>query len=203
MANWNDFRKLWAAYFKNLTESDGIEFWAEFVSKSDWAVLRESVEKLADQYASSSQEGYTKLPRLNNLKSLYWILFKTGNKYEHGSPPCSRCDSSGVVKIVKNMKKNVIMNPSKPEPVHCRELGVYVAPCGCGWGRAADIHLSKKENQRYFTSGERGVFSINSFGDGDSSDCHAGEYIRKCHNLHLDRRKDEVEAERLQEGVVG
>jgi len=133
-----EFGQLYAANFRQLTESDGLKYWAEFVEKMHDGTLREAVESLATEYASKkSVDRMTAPPRLADVKNAYFRLRQRKRqeeiaRYAGAGSVCAYCDNLGLVIICVDSKGN-LCNPEE-SPKYRSGIGVYNAPCACRMG---------------------------------------------------------------------
>jgi len=176
MNKWDEFSSRWAAEFKNLTRSDGVEYWQEFIFESDPILIQQSINLLIkDADFRESQGIVLKNPKLRNLKAVYFKL-KDAEKWNgiSISGECLCCGNSGWVVIVCDLSYRKILNPKSPIPVLA---GRFAGPCGnCDRGL---------ENKKEYSHGYKNECVNKRFGPvNDFSAILAAEkFIQDCENL--------------------
>ncbi len=190
MAKWEDFYQLFASTFKKLTDEDGAKFYREFVERSDWDILKQTIEQLGK--TKQKENGYKISPKLPEIKAVYFHLLKASKDNVPIDDNCSCCEKTGSILIVERLyPKGRLMYSASPQPVPFQELGIYSTPCSCAHGF---------KSSKGFSQIDRNLFALNSFGPASGSDFKAREFIKECGIMFKEKQLKE---DCLKEEVVG
>ena len=188
------FRNMYAAYFRELTEKDGLGYWKQFVDQCDPDILRDAIEHLAEVQAMRREAGQmAPAPRIQEVKRQYWgEKEKAREKQWDARFPgsvCAYCDNTGYVFVASDGVR--ILDPRHPVPIEPGTYGVYAAACICPVGtrvahrknlsgEAPDCDYHDRENN-----------AANCFRDDDNGvgNRHARDFIRQCERLYAERER--------------
>jgi len=144
---WTWFEKYYAAHFPRLTPSDGIEFWAEFVGKSEKSSLMATIDELATEDRAKRGK-----PRLGDIKKGYFAHREKIFSLNHSASAksdCFTCDNRGYVIVQQGKQEDgkLILLTTAQASAWAGTIFDNVIPCICSKG----VGVQRKASSDYRT----------------------------------------------------